>query len=314
MPQRLSQPVTQRKAVNQRVLYAALKPCRVVRTAHTLFMLLFVLFALPAVFISQTAFGSTIYRIVDENGRVTYTDKAAAITENVEQTTLAVQTYRQLHHVKSVYDGDTIILENGQRVRFLGINTPEIASRHRDAEPGGMAAKTWLRERIGDQPVYLEHDQEKRDKYKRLLAHVFLSDGTHLNLALVEQGLAFMSIVPPNLRYVDAMSRAQQGAEAQRLGIWNEPDYPLRELHQISAELRGWQRVNGKPRAIESGRSFTYLVLNDRVSIRIANDHLNLFPKLDTYLGKTLEVRGWLSRRKDSFSISVQHPSALIAR
>lgn len=261
-----------------------------------------------------SAFCSEIYRIVDESGRVTYTDKAADNPENVTQTTLPIDAYRQLYSVKHVYDGDTIILENNQRVRLLGINTPEIASRHRDEEPGGIAAKTWLQNSIKDQKIYLEYDQEKQDKYQRLLAHVFLADGTHLNLELIKQGLAFMSIIPPNIRHVEAFSRAQKQAEAQKLGIWGEPAYQVHPLDQIQSNARGWQRFTGIPRHIQQRRSYTYLVLNDQVSIRVANDHLNLFPKLDTYLGKTIEIRGWVSRRSKKFTISVRHPSALIIR
>jgi len=148
-----------------------------------------------------SAFCSEIYRIVDETGRVTYTDRAANRPENVRQITIPLVAHRQLFSVKHVYDGDTIILENDQRVRLLGINTPEIASRHRDEEPGGVAAKTWLKNRIGDRKIYLEQDQEKQDKYQRQLAHVFLADGTHLNLELIKHGLAFMSIIPPNVRH-----------------------------------------------------------------------------------------------------------------
>lgn len=262
--------------------------------------------AAPAVFSSE------IYRIVDESGRVTYTDRAAESTDDVQQTTVLIDAYRQLYSVKHVYDGDTIILENDQRVRLLGINTPEIASRHRDEEPGGVAAKIWLQDRIKSQKVYLEHDQEKQDKYQRLLAHVFLSDGTHLNLELIKKGLAFMSIIPPNLRYVETFSRAQKQAEAQKLGIWGEPVYQVRPLNQIQSNSRGWQRFTGIPRSIQPRRSFTYLIFNDQISIRIANDHLNLFPKLDAYLGKTIEVRGWVSRRSNKSTISIQHPSALV--
>lgn len=261
---------------------------------------------------TSSAICSEIYRIVDETGRITYTDRAADSTENVQQTTIPIDDYRQLFSVKHVYDGDTIVLDNDQRVRLLGVNTPEIASRHREEEPGGTAAKTWLQNRINGQKVYLEQDQEKQDKYQRQLAHVFLADGTHLNLELIRHGLAFMSIIPPNLRYAEAFSRAQKQAEKQKLGIWGEQSYQARPLEQISSSSRGWQRFTGIPRKIQQRRSFTYLVFNDQVSIRIANDHLNLFPKLESYLGKIIEIRGWISRRSNKFTITIQHPSALV--
>jgi endonuclease YncB( thermonuclease family) len=264
--------------------------------------------------IAQTVLNAEIYRIVDESGRVLYTDKAVENTRNIQQTILPVQTYRRLYSVKSVYDGDTIILENNHRVRLLGVNTPEIESRHRSGEPGGVAAREWLHNQVRNQQVYLEYDQEKKDKYNRQLAHVFLSDGTHLNLELLKQGLAFMSIVPPNLRYADAFSHAQQQAEKQALGIWRESGYQVRSLDQIASGARGWQRYTGIPKQVQQKRSFTYLILTDQVSVRIANDHLSLFPALKKYLDRNVEIRGWVSRRNNRFIISVQHPSAIILR
>lgn len=263
---------------------------------------------------AQSMLNAEIYRIVDESGRVLYTDKAVESTGNIQQTTLSVQTYRRLYSVKSVYDGDTIILGNNQRVRLLGVNTPEIESRHRPGEPGGLAARAWLQNQVRNRQVYLEYDQEKKDKYDRQLAHVFLPDGTHLNLELIKQGLAFMSIVPPNLRYAETFSRAQQQAEKQALGIWRESGYQVRSLDQIASGGRDWQRFTGIPKQVQQKRSFTYLILNDQVSVRIANDHLNLFPVLEKYLGRDVEIRGWVSRRNNRFMISVQHPSALILR
>ena len=263
---------------------------------------------------AQSMLNAEIYRIVDESGRVLYTDKAVESTGNIQQTTLSVQTYRRLYSVKSVYDGDTIILGNNLRVRLLGVNTPEIESRHRPGEPGGLAARAWLQNQVRNRQVYLEYDQEKKDKYDRQLAHVFLPDGTHLNLELIKQGLAFMSIVPPNLRYAETFSRAQQQAEKQALGIWRESGYQVRSLDQIASGGRGWQRFIGIPKQVQQKRSFTYLILNDQASVRIANDHLNLFPVLEKYLGRDVEIRGWVSRRNNRFMISVQHPSALILR
>lgn len=261
--------------------------------------------------IMQPALSTEIFRIEDATGKVTYSDKA---TSGAEKVQLPNRTFRHLQRVKNVYDGDTIILENGQRVRLLGINTPEIESRHRPGEPGGVAAKEWLLGQLKDQKVYLEYDLEKRDKYKRLLAHVFLADGKHLNLELLKNGLAFMNVIPPNLRHADMFSRAQQQAENQKLGIWALPAYQIRPLIQISSGSRGWQRYLGTPQTIRQKRSYTYLIINDQVDIRIANDHLKYFPALETYLGETIEIRGWVSRRNKKFSILAHHPSALIPR
>jgi micrococcal nuclease len=269
--------------------------------------LLFLLFSLAA----TAAPASGIYRSVDAQGRVTYSDTPSA---NAQSVKITGQPSRQLYQVTRVYDGDTIILEGRKQVRLLGVNTPEIESRHRSEEPGGVAAKKWLQNQLRDNQVYLEFDQVKRDKYKRLLAHVFLPNGKHVNLALMESGLATISIIPPNGRYSDKLIQAQQYAEKQKLGIWSMPEYQSRPITEIANHTKGWQRFTGTPVAIKKSRKFTRLLFNDKVDIRVANSNLKLFPELANYVGKPLEVRGWVSRNKDHYTLLIQHPSALITR
>ena len=252
---------------------------------------------------------SGIYRSVDEQGRVTYSDTPSAQAQPVK---IISRVSRHLHQVVKVYDGDTIILENKQHIRLLGINTPEIESRQRAEEPGGSAAKKWLQEQLQENQVYLEYDQVKQDKYKRSLAHVFLPDGRHINLALLENGLATISIIPPNIRYSDKLMQAQQHAEKLKLGIWSMPEYQPRPISQIANHTKGWQRLTGTPVAIKKSRKYTRLIFNDKVDIRIANTNLSLFPEPATYVGKQLEIRGWVARNKDHYTILVQHPSALL--
>lgn len=269
--------------------------------------LLFLLFSLAA----TLAPASGIYRSVDAQGRVTYSDTPSA---NAQPVKITEQPSRQLYQVTRVYDGDTIILEGRKQVRLLGVNTPEIESRHRSEEPGGVAAKKWLQNQLRDNQVYLEFDQVKRDKYKRLLAHVFLPNGKHVNLALMESSLATISIIPPNGRYSDKLIQAQQYAEKQKLGIWSMPEYQPRPIAEIANHTKGWQRFTGTPVAIKKSRKFTRLLFNDKVDIRVANSNLKLFPELANYVGKPLEIRGWVARNKDHYTMLIQHPSALIVR
>ncbi|UJO99958.1 MAG: thermonuclease family protein [Nitrosomonas sp.] len=269
--------------------------------------LLLLLFSLAA----TAAPASGIYRNVDAQGRVTYSDTPSA---NAQPVIITGQPSRQLYQVARVYDGDTIILEDRKQVRLLGVNTPEIESRHRSEEPGGVAAKKWLQNQLRDNQVYLEFDQVKRDKYKRLLAHVFLPNGKHVNLALLESGLAAISVIPPNGRYSDKLIQAQQYAEKQKLGIWSMPEYQSRSITEIANHTKGWQRFTGTPVAIRKSRKFTRLLFTDKIDIRIANSNLKLFPELATYVGKPLEVRGWVARNKDHYTLLIQHPSALIAQ
>ena len=252
---------------------------------------------------------STIYRAQDAEGNVTYSDTSTPAARTLK---LDSRPSRIAYRVIRVTDGDTITLEGGKRVRLLGINAPEIDSRNRTGEPGGIQAKNWLRDKLQERRVYLEYDQQKQDHYQRELAHLHLSSGEHINLSLVANGLATVAIIPPNIRHADAMIRAQQQAERQQLGIWAMPHYAPYPLAKLTVKPAGWQRYHAKVSKVQRNRRFSRLIVSNNIDIRIANSDLKMFPPLKHYLNKRLEVRGWVSRSKNHFSIRVRHPSALI--
>jgi micrococcal nuclease len=88
-----------------------------------------------------------------------------------------------------VIDGDTLVVSGVGKVRLLGVDTPELAREGRPAERGAVRAKDFVRERVEGQPVRLEYDVERHDKYGRTLAYVYLKDGTLLNELLVRRCL-----------------------------------------------------------------------------------------------------------------------------
>ncbi|KFI23042.1 nuclease [Nitrosococcus oceani] len=250
-----------------------------------------------------------VFRWIDSTGHTHYSDRPQPGAQELKLNKLAAPYY----YVQRVYDGDTLLLKGDIRVRLLGIDTPEIEGRYRPEQAGGSSARDWLRQRIEGQKVRLEFDQERHDHYQRLLAHVFTVGGEHLNLLLVEEGLAVVSIFPPNLKYGTQLARAQDRAEADRRGLWGMPDYVPQPILAIPREgyQRGWRRYQGTPVAIRSSRKYARLVFNKQVEVRIPQAQLELFGKLERYLEKQLEVRGWVSRRKENYSILVRHPSGL---
>ncbi|MDF1588329.1 MAG: thermonuclease family protein [Gammaproteobacteria bacterium] len=258
-------------------------------------------------------FATEIYRDQDKAGNISFSDIPS---ENATKIRVQSQPYRYKHHVAKVYDGDTIILKNGQHVRLLGINTPEIDSHFHQGEQGGEQAKKWLQQKIESRDVYLEFDQQQRDKYDRTLAHVFLENGEHINQSLLESGLAILSIIPPNLRYSDALQQAQLKAEHNNLGNWALPAYQTKTVepnHSVSIET-GWHRFKVKPQQIKQTRKYVRLVLTKNLDIRIAKTDSVLFPDLSNYLNQLIEVRGWVSRQNDHYSILIRHPSALLSK
>ena len=248
-----------------------------------------------------------IYFWKDAKGTSHYSDRALVGADSI-----SVQPGYAYYRIKKVFDGDTVLLDDDAKVRLLGINTPEIESSKKGEEPVAAKAKQYLQSLIAGKKVRLETDAVEYDKYQRKLAHLFTEDGEHLNLILVEQGLATVNIHPPNLLHLERLIQAQQVAEKRSIGIWSENHYRPRPIEMISESRRGWQRLVGKPRTIREGRKYTRLQFSDNINVRIPKENLTYFPDLHAYLDKKVEVRGWISKRKEEYSILIRHPSALI--
>jgi micrococcal nuclease len=124
------------------------------------------------------------------------------------------------HKVVRVYDGDTVLLENGTQVRYLGIDTPEIDHKGGRSDVMAEEAGDVNRKLVGGRHVRLEYDQEKVDSHGRCLAYLFLPNGEMVNAVLVRRGLAHVMSVHPNLKYRDLLVRCQREAMAEGLGIW----------------------------------------------------------------------------------------------
>jgi micrococcal nuclease len=129
--------------------------------------------------------------------------------------------YRVL--VTRVIDGDTFeIIDRGKkdRVRMIGIDTPESVKPDAAVEPYGREASCYTKKLIQGKMVRLEFDVEKRDRYGRLLAYVYLEDGTLVNAKLLEEGLAAIITVPPNVSMADTFVDIQRKAREEKKGIW----------------------------------------------------------------------------------------------
>ncbi|MDP2863791.1 MAG: thermonuclease family protein [Desulfobacterales bacterium] len=126
----------------------------------------------------------------------------------------------ELYGVRWVDDGDTIVLTDGRRVRYIGINSPEVESEYSKAEPFGNEARELNRELVYLKKVRLELDIEKYDQYGRLLAYIFLPDGTFINNAIITAGYAYCLPKKPNVKYEELFLKSQQNAMLSNNGIW----------------------------------------------------------------------------------------------
>ena len=152
-----------------------------------------------------------------------------------------------------IYDGDTILISlNGkqERIRFTGINTPEIAHPryHKIGEFFGKEAKNHLKRILKKhQIIRLEFDVNKRDKYQRLLAYIFLDNGKMLNELMVEDGYAYTYNFPPNIKYKNLFSKAETYAQFNHLGLWKNrvKRISATNIKKLSKNLGRYVEVTG---------------------------------------------------------------------
>jgi micrococcal nuclease len=128
------------------------------------------------------------------------------------------------YHVTQVIDGDTIevkLANRLERVRLLGIDTPETHDPRKPVQCFGEAAAAHAENLLKNQNVRLEPDpiNSDRDKYQRLLRYVYLPDGTLVNAALIRDGYAFAYTVFP-LTQLEEFRALEAEARAAGRGLW----------------------------------------------------------------------------------------------
>jgi len=120
--------------------------------------------------------------------------------------------------IVKVLDGDTVELQDGQRVRLLGINTPEKGQSHYNE------ATERLKDLVLDKSVLIEDDESDIDKYRRLLRHLYI-DGENVGTILLREGYANAFFISPDLKYMKEFEQAEKYAEENELGIWKRSRY-----------------------------------------------------------------------------------------
>jgi micrococcal nuclease len=145
-------------------------------------------------------------------------------TEVIEEP-VVVTAPSQLYEVARVIDGDTLdVLMNGkvERLRLIGIDTPETVDPRKPVECFGREASDMTKAILTGQKVALESDpsQGERDKYGRLLRYVMLEDGTNFNLLMIREGYAHEYTYGGAYKYQNTFKQAQKEAEARSAGLW----------------------------------------------------------------------------------------------
>ncbi|MGA3086650.1 MAG: thermonuclease family protein [Thermodesulfobacteriota bacterium] len=145
--------------------------------------------------------------------------------------------------VTRVIDGDTIILSDGQHVRYLGIDAPERAGKG-PAEFLAQESTQFNRRLVLKKEVRLEFGQEKRDRYDRLLAYVFLDNGLFVNGELVKQGLAHVLYHGPRMERFDELLKLQREAIQDSRGIWAKALKESEDSYRGQVHTRRFHRLD----------------------------------------------------------------------
>lgn len=226
--------------------------------------------------------------------------------------------------VVDVYDGDTVLLEDGRKIRVIGVNTPELGRHNRTldkaAEPLANDARERLLQllvgsgRLTNQKGITRIDalvkvgRDPLDHYGRTLGHLFSKGGANVTRLLLKEGLGFHVAIPPNLWGVDCYVSAQEKARVSRAGVWGERYYDGWPAHQKG--LRGgYQRVIGKIEKLFVGKRYIWADLKGHVTLKLdQHDSLSLQGAvlkriLDAHEGGAIsqlpdvEVQGWFIDR-----------------
>ena len=131
--------------------------------------------------------------------------------------------------VVRVIDGDTIELENGNKVRYIGIDTPEIKHPTIPVQCYGKEAYGKNKDLVEGKVVRLEKDISEKDKYERLLRYVYVDD-VFVNDYLVREGYAHASSYPPDVKFQNQFREAEKEAREGSKGLWKECKEVTEEL------------------------------------------------------------------------------------
>ncbi|MEE8320504.1 MAG: thermonuclease family protein [Gammaproteobacteria bacterium] len=216
--------------------------------------------------------------------------------------------------VTYVIDGDTVILADDRRVRLIGIDTPEIGHDGRPSDPGAIQARNFLDQILSMQPtVHLIYGHEHFDRHGRTLAHLFLTDNTNVQAALLNKGMATPLTIPPNLQFTDCYQQHAELAIRGKRGLWERPQYQPVPAEKLAGTERGYRTITGKVRRVTESRSSIWINLEKRVALRIQRKDLVYFEgiQLHELAGQRIQARGWVYHRNGELRMQLRHRADL---
>lgn len=247
--------------------------------------------------------------------RALFTGALFCVWLPAQATNCAPHKISESAKVKYVHDGDTVHLQDGRKLRLIGINTPELARNRQPEQAFAQQARLKLMEllRRSNYQVMLEFGPEPEDRYQRTLAHIYLPDGSNIQQALLAAGMATAITIPPNATQSTCYRQAESEAQKARRGIWQLAEYQIQPVASLSKRDRGFRIIQGRVSRISSNQRGSTLFLDNRVRLQIRKSDLIFFPPgyLESLKSRQIVVRGWLHTDKQRYFMSLRHPDAI---
>jgi endonuclease YncB( thermonuclease family) len=240
-------------------------------------------------------------------------------THSIYANSCAVEQFHETVKVAQVYDGDTLKLTDGRKLRLIGINTPERGQDGEQDEPYYLIAKNKLKKII-----HQNHNQikvvfgiDKHDHYKRVLAHIFTMNNENITAKLIKKGMGFAIAISPNVQLLDCYQQAEQEAQKSKRGIWGHKYSQVINIASLKKSTRGFHLVKGKVDRIGESRSSFWLNLNSKdgvkFALRIMKKNIGYFKQTHpkNLIDHTITARGWIYQTKGEQRMKIYHPASL---
>ena len=225
----------------------------------------------------------------------------------------------------AVTDGDSVVLESGERVRLIGMQAPKLSLGRDGFEEWPLAeeARAALEEMALGALVHLRYGGEELDRHGRILAHMFVQGDTEIwaQWAMVTSGFARVYSFADNRLCLEDLMRAEAQARVDKRGIWSNSYYKLRFADRpgdLLERVDHYELVEGRVLAAEKAGSLVYLNFGrywkEDFTVVIDKSGQKIFAAVGVdplaYDGALLRVRGWIEDR-DGPRIEVSHPEQI---
>ena len=241
---------------------------------------------------------------------------ALSYSVSVNAKPCTVKRGDEIARITEVIDGDTVVNQRDERIRLIGINTPEKPKHKKTKSPLADEATEYLASWVLNKRVLLEYDAERIDPHGRFLAHLHDRYG-NINARMVREGYAWQAVVPPNTKYLDCYYDREQKARQEGKGVWGLAIYDaIPAVPGLVDPQLGFMRMRGVVQEVEQRARSTWFLFGNRISARVKDENLEYFEGLELaqLQGEEIVIRGWVFSLKShrvvfpSIIMEIDHP------